>query len=132
MKCLIVEDDRISSRVLEKMISSHGIFDTVANGRNAVEQFQQAHGSNTPYDLILMDIMMPEVDGLQSVREIRKIEEIMNIHWKRGVKIIMVTTLSDPSTVAKALFESDANSYLVKPVTGQKLGSELRRLKLIS
>lgn len=131
MKCLIVEDDQVSSRVLEKMICRYGCSDLVANGQQALEQFRLAHDSNRPYDLVLMDIMMPEIDGLRAVLAIREMESLAGIPRAQGVKIIMTTALDDPRTVMKALYESDASSYLVKPIRLQKLEEELRALKLI-
>jgi two-component system, chemotaxis family, chemotaxis protein CheY len=132
MKCLIVEDDRISSQVLEKMISKYGSYDAVVNGKDAADLFRQAHDSKSPYGLILMDIMMPEVDGLQSVLAIRKTEALLKVPFSQRVMIIMTTALDDPRTIMKALYESDANSYLVKPIRLQRLEEELRALKLIS
>jgi len=131
MKCLIVEDDRISSQVVEKMISRYGSYDAVADGKEAALFFRRAHESQSPYDLVLMDIMIPEVDGLLSVTAIRKAEEQMNVAMAKRVKIIMTTALDDPRTIMKALYESDANSYLIKPIRLQKLEDELRTLKLI-
>jgi two-component system, chemotaxis family, chemotaxis protein CheY len=131
MKSLIVEDDTTSSKLLEKMISRYGSFDVVDNGKKAIDQFRQAHESNSPYDLILMDIMMPETNGLLSTLAIRELEAHMNISQALRVKVIMITALDDPRTVMKSLYESDANSYLVKPITLQKLEDELRTLKLI-
>jgi two-component system, chemotaxis family, chemotaxis protein CheY len=132
MKCLIVEDDQVSSRVLEKMIARYGSSDLVANGQDAVEQFRQAHDANLPYDLVLMDIMMPEIDGLKAVLAFREMESLLGIPGVKGVKVIMTTALVDPRTVMKALYESGASSYLIKPIRLQKLEEELRALKLIS
>ncbi|KIH77230.1 two-component system, chemotaxis family, response regulator CheY [Geoalkalibacter ferrihydriticus] len=132
MKCLIVEDDHPSSLIMGKMISRYGSFDAVVNGTEAIERFRIAHESGSPYDLILMDIMMPETDGLRSALAIREIEAHRNISLTDRVKVIMTTALDDPRTVMKALYESDANSYLVKPIRLQKLEDELRALNLIS
>lgn len=132
MKCLIVEDDAISSKILVGMISRHAASDVVINGQEALDLFLQAQESNSPYDLILMDIMMPGTNGLQAVRSIREKEASMNIPLGLRVKIIMTTALDDPRNVMKALYESDANSYLIKPIKLQKLESELRILKLIA
>lgn len=132
MKILIADDDHINGKVLEKMTATYGSRDLAMNGQEAVDRFLQAHAAQKPYDLILMDIMMPEVDGLHAVRIIREKEQEMNIAQTRRVKIIMTTALSDPRTVIKALYESDANSYLTKPVTATALADELRTLKLIS
>ena len=131
MKCLIVEDDLISSRILEGLISRYATCNDAINSQEAMAQFLKAHESGTPYDLILMDIMMPETNGLQTVRLIREKEELMNIPLMHRVKVIMTTALDDPRTVIKALFESDANSYITKPVTARKLADELRNIKLI-
>ncbi len=131
MKCLIVEDDPVSSLVLEQMISRYGDFDVVDNGTKAINQFRQAYEAKSPYDLILMDIMMPETDGLLATLAIRELETHMNIPLAQRVKVIMTTSLDDPRTVMKSLYESDANSYLVKPIRLHKLEDELRTLKLI-
>lgn len=131
MKCLIVEDDRVSSQVLEKMMTRYGSFDAVVNGQLAIERFRQAHESASPYDLVLMDIMMPEINGLQSVKAMRQMEVQLGVPLAKLVKVIMTTALDDPRTIMKALYESDASSYLVKPITLQKLTDELRMLKLI-
>ena len=130
MKCLIVEDDPVSSQVLEKMISMYGTFDVADNGQVAVDLFRQGHDNQ--YDLILMDILMPVVNGLQSVQTIRELEASMDIPLTQRVKIIMTTALDDPRTVMKALYESDANSYLIKPIRLEKFENELRMLQLIS
>lgn len=132
MKCLIVEDDPVSSMALEQIISRYGTFDTVDNGQTAVDRFRQAHESNSPYDLIIMDILVPGIDGLQSVQNIRKIEASMNISLTQRAKVIMTTALVDPRTVMKALYEADANSYLAKPIKLLKFENALRTLKLIS
>ena len=131
MQCLIVEDDKISSQVLEKMMSKHGRSDAVVDGRQAVELFRKAHESKRPYDLILMDIMMPEVDGLLSLQKMRETEAAMQIPSAERTKVIMTTALSDPLIIMKALYESGADSYLVKPIRLQRLEDELRELKLI-
>jgi len=56
----------------------------------------------------------------------------MNIPMTKKVKVVMTTSLDDPRTIMKALYESDANSYLIKPIRLQKLEDELRALKLVS
>jgi len=132
MKCLIVEDDRVSSQVLEKMVSRHGSYDTADNGAMALELFRNVQGSDSPYHLVLMDIMMPAVDGLQSALRIRQMEESLGVNLARRVKIIMTTALDDPRTIMKALYESDADSYLIKPIRLQSLEDEMRALNLIS
>lgn len=132
MKILIAEDDRINSMILEKMAARYGRIDLAVNGQEAVDRFLQAHADQNPYTLVLMDIMMPEIDGLHAVRIIREKELAMQIPQAGRVKIVMTTALDDPRTVIKALYESDANAYLVKPISAKALADELRLLKLIA
>ena len=131
MDCLIVEDNPASNLILAKMMSQYGSVDAVDNGTEAINRFRLAHEAGRPYDLILMDIKLPESNGLLCVATIREFEANRNISLLNRVKIIMTTALDDPRTVMKALYESDANSYLVKPIRLQKLEDELRALKLI-
>ena len=131
MKCLIAEDISISAEILKRMMSRYATCDLAANGQEAIALFLEAHGSNSPYELILMDIMMPEIDGLKAVQFIREKEESMKIPLSQRVKVIMTTALDDPRTVIKALYESDANSYLTKPINARMIEEELRKLKLI-
>lgn len=133
MKCLIVEDDSISIQVMKGLISRYAkSCDIAINGQEGIDFFLKAHEDSSPYDLILMDIMMPGINGLQSVLTIREKEALMNIHFIQLVKIIMITALDDPRTVIKALYESDANAYIAKPIRLEELEDALRMLKLIS
>jgi len=132
MKSLIVEDDQISSQVLEKMISRYGSSDVAADGQKALDLFRQALESGRPYDLVFMDIMIPEIDGLQTVLAMRQLETSRALSLSQRVKVIMTSALDDPRTIMKALYESDASSYLVKPIRMQAVEAELRALKLVS
>jgi len=113
------------------MLSKYGRCHLADDGKKAGVLFREAHESGSPYDLIMMDIMIPEVDGLQAVLEIRKAELHMNIPAQQRVKVLMTTALDDPRTIMKALYASEADSYLVKPIRLQRLEEELRSLKLI-
>ncbi|GAB6090395.1 response regulator [Spirochaeta dissipatitropha] len=131
MRYLIVEDDLTSRRLLEAIVSKHGFGNVVVNGLEAVEAFSLAWQESNPYDVIFFDIMMPEMDGLEALGEIRKIEQKNGIKPGKEVKVIMVTALEDPQTVIKAYYHGEASSYLVKPIDPDKVINELRKLKLI-
>ena len=132
MKCLIVEDDFISRRVLKELLSSHFDCDIAVDGAEAVASFRLAHEGKRPYDLICMDIMMPGVDGQEALRRIRLLEKEFEIPPNLEVKVIMTTALDDPKTVIQAYYKGGATSYIVKPVSKQKLMRELRILGLVN
>ena len=132
MKSLIVEDDFISRRILKEFLSAYSETDIAVNGEEAVMSFRLAHESKRPYDLICMDIMMPRIDGTEALRQIRQIERELGVVPANEVKVIMTTALDDPKTVIDTYYKGGATSYLVKPVSKQKLVRELRRFGLIA
>lgn len=131
MKCLIAEDHLLSRRILKEMLSPHFDCDIVVNGQEAIDSFVLAHESKRPYDAIFLDIMMPEVDGLEALQCIRALERKMEIPHAMGVKVIMVTALDDPHTVIKSFNEYEADSFIVKPLSRHKLAHELQKLNLL-
>lgn len=131
MKALIVEDDFASRIVLQKYLGPYGHTDIVVNGREAVEAFTIALEDSEPYDLICLDIMMPEMNGQEALKIIRKIEEDRNIKPEERVKIIMMTALDTPGDVVEAFYKGDCNAYLVKPIMKKKLLSLLSEYNLI-
>jgi len=132
MKCLIVEDDFISRRILKELLAPYFDCDIAVNGEEAVTSFNLAHEATYPYDLICMDIMMPEVDGNEALARIRAAEKLMGIPQSLEVKVIMTTALDDPQTVIKSYYKGGATAYLVKPISKQKLLFEMRLLGLIA
>ena len=131
MKVLIVEDDFSSRKILQTILSAHGTCDIAVDGKEAIEAYKMSWLKNIPYDLICMDIMMPNVDGLQALAEIREIEKEMAVKERDGVKVIMTTALDDPRTVVESYYKLGATSYIVKPIGKQKLLQEVEKLGLI-
>lgn len=131
MKCLIAEDHLLSRRILKELLASVGDCDIAVNGQEAIDSFQLAHDAKRPYDVIFMDIMMPVVDGITALSSIRALEKNMAIPPQLAVKVIMTTALDDPRTVIKSFKECEADAYIVKPLSKQKLLKELRALRLV-
>lgn len=131
MKSLVVEDDMISRRFLQTALSQYGDCDTASCGREAVEKFQESLTDDSPFDLITMDIMMPDMDGHETVSKIRHLENEHGIKSQDQVKVMMTSALDDADNADQAFFSSGARSYIIKPVTKEKLIGELTRLGLI-
>lgn len=130
MRTLIVEDDFICRRVMQKFLGPFGDSDIAVNGGEAIKAFTMAMKTGEHYDLICLDIMMPEMDGQAVLYKIRQIEKDHGIGGHEGVKIIMTTALNDPKNVMKA-FREQCDGYLVKPIDKQKLVDLLSELGLI-
>ena len=130
MRILIVEDEITSRQLLHGMLSSYGQCDTVVDGDEAVDAFRLALEENKPYDLVLMDIMMPKVNGQEALRQIREIEKSKGIRGSQKVKAIMTTALEDQKNVIDAFYKGGASAYLVKPIEKAKLIDEMKKLGL--
>ncbi len=130
MRVLIAEDDFVARRILGDILSPHGDCDVVVDGDEAVQAFRLAREERRGYDLICMDIMMPNMDGQEALRQIRDIEKENGIKESDGVKVLMVTALGDPGSVFNA-YKGGADSYVVKPISKTSILKELRKLGLI-
>ena len=131
MKILIVDDDFTCRLLMKELLKNYGQSHVAVDGREAVEAVRQAIDADSPYNLICLDIMMPEMDGQEVLRIIRKQEESRGILSTNGAKIIMTTALGDPKNVMAA-FGSLCDAYLTKPIQKEKLVEELDKLNLVS
>ena len=128
MRILIVDDDFITRKSLVKMLQAYGDCDEATNGKEAVASFNMAWEESRPYDLVLLDIMMPSLDGQNALQQIRGFESSRGIVGFGEAKVIMVSALDDPRNVVQAFYSGGASSYLVKPVQAQKLQEEMEKL----
>lgn len=130
MKILIAEDDFASRKFMLRFLAKFGECDVTVDGREAVEAYQMALEADEGYDLVCLDIMMPELDGYQALKEIREMEADRNIPEEKRAKIIMTTALNEGRNVAKA-FELGCVAYAGKPIEQEKFENVLRKLELI-
>lgn len=132
MKALVVEDDFASRKLLQKILAPYGEVDIAVNGVEAIEAYTKSLEEGAPYELILMDIMMPEMDGQTALKNIRAIERGRSITSMQEAKVIMTTALDDPKNVVEAYYKGGASSYVPKPIDKQMLLHLLKNLGLIS
>ena len=133
LKILAAEDDGTSRKIIGLMLENYGNVLTVENGEKAVHAVKECfkNDKDNPYDLICMDIMMPELNGMEAVKQIREVERENGVQLVNESIIIMTTALDDPKTVIRSLYKSGATSYLVKPVQKEDLERELKKHSLI-
>ncbi|OPY51246.1 MAG: hybrid sensory histidine kinase BarA [Methanosaeta sp. PtaU1.Bin060] len=116
LRILLAEDNMVNSRMATLMIKKLGYeVDSVANGREVLEALERQ-----PYDLILMDVQMPEMDGLEATREIRR-------RWpSNGPRIVAFTAYAIQGDREKCL-EAGMDDYLSKPINLEDLRAALER-----
>ncbi len=112
-KIFIVEDERRIARFLQIELEHEG-YDTAMedNGRRAFERIVQGN-----FDLVLLDVMLPEMDGMEICRKVREVSE---------VPIIMLTARDDVSDMVSGL-DLGADDYITKPFDMQELLARIRR-----
>ncbi len=120
-RILIVEDDVRNIFALSKVLEPRGAkIDIARNGREALEALERSSvAAGTHIDLVLMDIMMPEMDGLTAMREIRK-----QPRWQK-LPIIALTAKAMKDDQEKCM-QAGANDYIAKPLDVDKLLSLVR------
>jgi CheY-like chemotaxis protein len=115
-KKILLVDDSNTILMVERMMLMKGPYDivTASNGEEAI-----AKAVAEKPDLILMDVIMPKMDGFEAVRQIRQQPDT------RDTPVIMVTTRSESQNVENG-FESGCNDYVTKPINSTELLSKLR------
>ena len=120
-RILIADDLEINRDLLEKILAGYGNFDFAENGQETLDRYKASCQNKTPYDLILLDILMPIMDGQQALKAIRAHEAQVGIPGNEQVKVIMVSTLGDWDNVLESYKEGGAEEYIVKPITKRKV-----------
>ena len=130
MRILLAEDDFVTRKFMTGFLSKYGECDVTVDGMEAVDAFMMALEDEEPYDLVVLDIMMPVMDGYQALMGIRNLEKERNIPEDKQAKVIMATALNDEKNV-KMAFELGCTVYSGKPIDQEKFEHVLKRFDLI-
>lgn len=128
MKILIVEDDLISRQVMKKMVEKYGECDIAVNGEEAVELYKNGLNEDEEYNVIFLDIMMPDTDGYSVLKKIRELEDEYDIAISERSIIVMTTALAESKHIIEA-FREQCSYYLVKPIEKIKVEEILDDIK---
>ncbi|MCB0343937.1 MAG: response regulator [Bdellovibrionales bacterium] len=131
MRILIAEDQPATASILETILSGYGTCDVVDNGKKAVRAVERAFKERKPYDLICLDLMMPEMGGREALLTIRQVEKDNSRHsLSHYSKIMIVTAVSDTHNRAGALSDGAA-VYITKPFRKDELIRQLKAMGFI-
>ena len=120
MSINLAEDDPVNQKVTLLMLRKLGIqAEATANGLEVLQALERQH-----YDIVLMDIQMPEMDGIEATKIIRE-------RWACGPKIIVITDC-DPNTYRELCFNAGANEFLTKPVMIEELTAAIEHSETIA
>ncbi|HSM72793.1 MAG TPA: response regulator transcription factor [Anaerolineales bacterium] len=113
-KIIVIDDDTAVTDLLSVLLRSHGFEVEVTN--NSVEGMEMIRDEK--FDLVILDLMMPEMDGWEICKEVRSFSK---------VPIIVLSALNDPSMVASVL-DAGADDYLTKPTPSRILIAHINRV----
>ncbi|MBU1247171.1 MAG: response regulator [Proteobacteria bacterium] len=131
MRILIVDDEKIIQKFLAGVLSRYGTCDQAWNGQEAVELYELSLAAGTPYNLIIMDIMMPVMSGLDATRIITTMRDTSEVPGAENTHVVMLSCLDDPKHLTEAQFDAGADAYLTKPLEIERLEEALVGLGLI-
>ncbi len=119
-KVLLVDDNVVNRQIAREMMESVGIQVTLAESGSQVLQLAAQMTPNETYDLILMDLEMPELDGYNTTKKIRKIEALLTVP-------IIAMTAHSPSGVLEKCKEAGMNGHMSKPMDSVTLYRVLKQ-----
>jgi PAS domain S-box-containing protein len=118
LRILTVEDDPVNQRVARQILETAGhTVDVAATGRAALEMVSRSN-----YDLVLLDIQLPEMDGVETTKQLRKLEK-----GHQHLPIIALTAHCLPGEAAKFM-AAGMDGYVAKPFQPEKLFTEIKRV----
>jgi two-component system chemotaxis response regulator CheY len=130
LRILAAEDSFPARLFLETVLAEYGRVDTAEDGVRTVELFRKALDEGDPYDLLVLDIMMPEMDGLSALSRIQELLEEAGVAEQGRPKVVMASCLTDREHMMRAHYECGADVYVTKPYTAQTLEETLSNLGL--
>lgn len=125
LSILVAEDNEINALLMRSLLTKLGHRVVIAvHGEAALESWLAASSAGTPYDLVLMDIQMPQLDGIEATKRIRAHEAAISGHHTPILALTANTLVED----RYACFEAGMNGFLIKPLDREKLDEALAGL----
>ncbi len=118
MKALVVDDSQSMRNIVKTGLENMGVFNQISEAVNGVDALEKID-SEGPFDIILLDWYMPEMEGFDCLVKIRKNPRLNN------TKVMMVTTENQQENVIRAVI-AGANEYLMKPFTNEMLEEKVK------
>ncbi len=129
MKILVVDDEITSRMKLQKIMGSIGECRSVETGASALSQFEKALANQSPYDLISLDLGLPDCDGLDILVRMRSLEKDSQIPPAKRSKILVVTARSDKETIVSCA-KAKCDGFIGKPFEREVIIKQLARIGL--
>ena len=127
LKVLVVDDCQAIRLRMAELLEPYGLCAMAKDGYEAYGAFLDALRGPTPFDLVIMDVVMPDLDGPGAVRLMREAESELDLD---PTPVLMLSSIKDDRVVEAAQYEAGADGYLTKPITHENLHEALAGLGL--
>jgi two-component system chemotaxis response regulator CheY len=129
MRTLVVDDELVSRKKMMKILADFGQCEGVINGKAAISTVKTALEEWKLYDLITLDVSMPDISGTDVLTAIRNMETERGLEPQEKAKILMVTSHSDMDTVKACIGKCDG--YVIKPFNKEVLVEKMKKIRLL-
>lgn len=129
-RLLVVDDDLLCRELMRDILAEHGECDFATTGREAIDAVIKSLENQSPYDAVLLDINMPDLDGHEALKGIREVEAKRHILGLAGVKVVMTTALRNSKNCVQA-FRDGCEGYVTKPIDEVELIDKLREVGVL-
>jgi putative nucleotidyltransferase with HDIG domain len=127
MKILLVEDEMVSRAKLKLIMEKFGECEAVDNGKDGLAMFDQALQAGNPFGLVMLDIDMPQMDGMQVLSKLIEAQIKLDVSNGHKAKILMVTSFTDKDRVLGCI-QSGCDDYIAKPFDIDTITKKLSKL----
>lgn len=131
MRILIVDDDFVSLGKMKLILAGYGECDAFEHGKLAICAFCKAWDEWRPYSLVMLDIMLKDVSGIEILRRIRELERERRVLEEHRVKIVMVSSDAEKMTIVDCI-DSECNDYIIKPFNSTTVAAKLGGIGIVA
>jgi len=125
LNILIVDDEPVSRIKMKKIMSRYGDCDEAATGMSALYLVD-----NRQYDLMTLDVDMPQMSGIEVLAGVREMEQRHRANDRPPMKIVMVTAMGDRQTFSRSLF-TGCDDYIIKPFQPETIDRQMRIMGIL-
>jgi len=130
LKALVVDDVKQNCRVMQGLLARYGNCDAANDGIQALNAIMDARLTRDPYQLLILDIMMPGMNGIQMLQLVRKMEALLGLDDSQRSRVFIVSAVGAGDYAGK-IMQLRWDAWLGKPIFQNDLFQALRRCELI-
>lgn len=129
LRFLVVEDDPTAGGLLSYILGQRGTCLLAETGAEALEALEVADGAGTPYDMVILDLFLPDVHGDEILRIIREQEARRGVRGAEGRSVVLINTASRDMHQLRQSLDLEPDGYLLKPIHVEALLQRVDQLR---